>query len=106
MVVDDRVTRLQRHGTLHDRHGLFIRPKAVQDPAQGIGDVAVVRPLGDGGLDHRLGLFEIDSLLNPTVAEVVQDQRLFGFYFKCAEEVLFRAVPFLGPLQRDAARVE
>ncbi len=45
-------------------------------PAERVDDVAVVRALLDGAADHLHALVEIDALIDPRIAEIVQHMRL------------------------------
>ena len=51
---------------------------AVIGPAERVDDVAVVRPLLDGAADHLHAFVEIDALIDPGIAEIVQHMRLVG----------------------------
>ena len=106
MIVDDRIARLQldRLFELVDR--LLIVTQPVRRPAQAVDDIAVVRPELDRLLDHRLGGVEIAPLLDPRIAEIVENQRLIRLQLERAQKVGLGPRPRAGALEGDAAHVE
>ena len=75
-------------------------------PPQAVDDIAVVWPLLDGGFDHLHRAFQMDPLVDPRVAEIVQDQRLVGHQLQRLEKIRFGLLPLFGPLMRDPARIQ
>ena len=75
MVVDGRIFGLELDRALEVLHRLVVFVDAVVRPAERIHDVAVVRPLLDGAADHPHALVEIDALIDPRIAEIVEHVR-------------------------------
>ena len=78
MIVDGRVVGLQFDGALEVLHRFVIIAEPVIGPAERVDDVAVVGPLLDGALDHVHALVEMDALVDPGIAEIVEHLRLVG----------------------------
>ena len=47
-------------------------------PAEGVDDVTIVGALLDRVLDHAHAVVEIDALVDPRIAEIVEHVRLIG----------------------------
>ena len=78
MIVDGRIVGLELDGAVEFLHRLVVIADAEIGPAQRVDDVAVVRPLLDGATDHVHALVEIDALVDPGIAEVIEHERLVG----------------------------
>ena len=78
MVVDGRIVGLEFDRALQIFHRVVVIAEPEIGPAERIDDVAVVRPLLDGAADHPHALVEIDALVDPRIAEIVQHVRLIG----------------------------
>ena len=81
-------------------------PSAEMRPAERVDDIAVVRPLLDRAADHLHAVVEIDALIDPGIAEIVQDMRLVGEQLERLLEIGFGVGPVLGALVADAAEIE
>ena len=64
-------------------------------PAEAVDDVAVVRPQIDGAAQHLERLVEIDALVDPRIAEIIEHLRLVGIELERLLEVGFRLRPLL-----------
>ena len=87
--------RLARAPLLGERLGAH-----VVDPAEAVDDVAVVGAQLDGARDHALGLVEVDALLRPRVADVVERARVVGVELERALHVLQAPRPCASPRRR------
>ena len=63
-------------------------------------------PQLDRAVQHRLRAVEVLALVDPAVAEIVEDERLLRLELERLQEVGLGRGPALGPLERDAAGVE
>ena len=78
MIVDGRILGLELDGALEVLHRLLVIADPVIGPAERVDDVAVVGALLDRALDHAHALVEVDALVDPGIAEIVQHVRLVG----------------------------
>ena len=88
---------LELDGAFEILDRLVVIADAEIGPAQRVDDVAVVRPLLDGAADHVHALVEMDALIDPGIAEIVEHQRLVGIKL---------AAPFSCRLRRPAIDCE
>ena len=75
-------------------------------PAQAVDDVAVGGAKIDRLLDHLEALIELLALIDPRIAEIIEDQRLVGFQLERVFEIGLGVAPFAGALVGDAAVVK
>ncbi len=75
-------------------------------PAERVDDVAVVRPLLHGALDHVHALVQVHALVDPGIAEIIEHVRLIGEQLERLLEIGLRLRPLLRALVADAAEIE
>jgi hypothetical protein len=105
MVVDGRILWLELDGALEMLDRLLYVAKPVIGPAEGVDDVTIVRALLDRALDHAHALVEIDALVDPRIAEVVEHVQLIGKKIERPLEIGLSLGPLLGALEADAAKI-
>src|SRR5712671_5275164 len=101
MVVDGRIDRLELDGALELLDGLVVVADPVPGPAERIDDIAVIGPLLDRALDHAHALVEIEALIDPGIAEIVQHVRLVGIKLERLLEIGLGLAPLLRALEAD-----
>ncbi len=106
VIVDRRIRRLQADRPLEFADGLVIVAKPEVSPAEAVDDIAVLRPQRDGAAQHLEALVEMDALVDPGIAEIVQHQRLVGIDRQGLLEVVLRFWPLLVALVGDASEVK
>src|SRR5262249_46863718 len=72
MIVDGGILGLELDRTLELLDRLVHVAEPVIGPAEGVDDVTVVGALLDRALDHAHALVEIDALVDPRIAEIVE----------------------------------
>ena len=82
---------------------LVVLAEPVIGPAHRIGDGAVIGPQLGGALQHLHAGIEIEALVDPAIAEIVQHVGLLGRELERLLHVGFGPRPLLGALQHDAA---
>ena len=100
------VVGLELDGALEVLHRLVVIADAEIGPAERVDDVAVVRPLLDGAADHVHAFVEIDALVDPGIAEVIEHQRLVRKQLERLLQIGFGLRPLLRALVADAAEIE
>ena len=74
-------------------------------PAQAVDDIAVLRTQRDRAAQHLEGFVEVHVLVDPRIAEIIQNQRLFWIKLQRLLEIGFRRRPVLRALVGDPAIV-
>ena len=93
VIVDGRILGLELDRALEVLHRLVVVAEPEIGPAERVDDVAVIRPLLDGAADHPHALVEIDALIDPRIAEIVQHVRLVGIELERLLQVGSRPSP-------------
>src|SRR5262245_6718417 len=106
MVVEHRILRAQLNGPLEMLDRLLVVAQSIVRPAEAVDDIAVVALLAYRFLDQRHPLFEIATLIDPGVAEIVEGQRLVRAQLQGALQVGFGQRSFLDALIAGAAGIE
>src|SRR4029077_17596836 len=106
MVVDGRIDRLELDGALELLYPLVVVADPIPGPAERIDDIAVIGPLLDRALDHAHAFVEIQALIDPGIAEIVQHMRLVGIKLERLLEIGLGLAPLLRALEADAAEIE
>ena len=78
MGIDGGIARHQQYGILESLGRIGITPKPLISPADAVDDVTVEGAQRAGFFQHRERLREIAALVDPAIAEIVQDLRLIG----------------------------
>ena len=105
MIVEHRVLGAQLHRALEVMNRLFPVALAEVRPAEAVDDVAVVGLQRHGLLDQLNALLEVAVLIDPGIAEVVQNQGLVGIELQRLLQVDLGLAPVLHALVAGAARV-
>src|SRR5262249_10626308 len=105
MIVDGRILGLELNRPIERLDGLIEVADPVERPAERIDDIAVVGPLLDRAPDHAHALFEIDALVDPGIAEIVEHVRLVGKELERHLVIGLGPRPLLGALEADAAEI-
>ena len=95
MVVDDRVAGLQFDGALEQADGLVVMAELVMRPAERIDDIAVLGLQFDRAAQHLERFVEMQVLVDPGIAEIIQHQRLFGVELEGFLQIGLGLVPIL-----------
>src|SRR5262249_35973088 len=105
MIIDGRILGLELNRTLELLDGLLDVAEPVIGPAEGVDDVTIVGARRDRALDHAHAGVEIDALVDPRIAEIVEHVRLIGKELERLLEIGLRARPLLGAFEADAAEI-
>src|SRR5262245_5625015 len=105
VIVDGGILGLELDGALELLDRLLHVAKPVVGPTQGVDDIAVIGALLDRALDHAHTLVEIDALVDPRIAEVIEDVRLVRKELQRLLEISLGLRPLLGALEADASEI-
>ena len=103
VIVDHRVRRLEVDGLFQLVDRFVVAAEAIISPAQTVHDIAVAALQIDRPTQHAEGLVEIDALVDPGIAEVIQHQGLIRVELQRLLEIVFGARPILAAFIGDAA---
>ena len=106
MIVDDGIGGLELDRLFEFLRRLRVMAELEVRPAEAVDDVAVGRPEVDRAPQHLERLVEIDALVDPGIAEIIEHQRLIGKEFQRLLEIRLGLRPLLGALEADAAEIE
>src|SRR5260370_11016890 len=76
MVIQHRVSRLQIDGPLQGLRRFRKLSELEMSPAQTVDNIAVVAPQFDRPAEHFERFFQIDAAINPSVAKIIENERL------------------------------
>src|SRR5262249_22597412 len=96
---------LELDGTLELLDRLLDVAQSVIGPAQRIDDVTIISALLDRTLDHAHAFVEIDALIDPRIAEIVEHVRLIGKEIERPLEISLSPGPLFDALEADAAEI-
>src|SRR5262245_41158604 len=105
VIVDGGILGFELDGALELLDRLLHVAKPVVGPTQGVDDIAIIRALLDRALDHAHTLVEIDALVDPRIAEVIEDVRLVRKELQRLLEIGLGLRPLLGALEADASEI-
>ena len=106
MIIQNRIGRLQVD-RLFQRLGRFsVLSKLVVGPPKTIDDITVVRPQFHGSAQHFERLFQIEPLVYPRIAKIVQDERLIRIELQSLLEIGFGLRPLLGSLVTNSTEIK
>ena len=106
MIVDCWVVGSQNYRPLKPSGRALIITQAVQNPTETIDDIPVIRPQLNRPLDHLFRPVQMQPLINPGVAEVIENKWLFRTKLEGMQKVGLRLRPLLRAFVGNAARVK
>ena len=105
MIVDHGIGRFQLDGLFQLPHSFRILAEAVIGPAQTVDNIAVGRAQLDRAAQHLEGLGQVQALVDPGIAKIIEHQRLVGKQLQRLAEISLRLRPALRAFEGNAAEI-